>query len=141
MGNLNNKAVVSTMLAGGFMVEKLNYFFKTYDLTVQQYNVLLILSNQYGVPMNLYMLQEQMIHKMCNTTRLVEKLRLKSLLVRKACENNRRKVEITITDKGLGLLSGIEQTLIDYEKSLTSNLNKEELVQLLYLLEKININK
>lgn len=140
MQNINNKAVINLMLKGNFIVEQLNVFFKTYDLTVQQYNILRILRGQDGLPINLFVLQEHMIHKMSNTTRLVEKLRKKELLERKPCENNRRKVEISITDKALGLLAGIDQALIDYEKKLTSNFTKEELVRLLELLDKVKIN-
>ncbi|NJB82436.1 MarR family winged helix-turn-helix transcriptional regulator [Wenyingzhuangia aestuarii] len=110
---------------------------KTYDLTVQQYNILRILRGQDGLPINLYVLQEHMIHKMSNTTRLVEKLRKKGLLERKTCEENRRKIEIFITDRGLGLLAGIDQALVDYEKGLTSNLTEEELIQLIELLKKV----
>lgn len=128
------------MSSGNYVVEQLNVFFKTYDLTVQQYNILRILRGQDGLPMNLYSIQECMIHKNSNATRLVEKLKRKGLLSRKQSEINRRKVDITITDKGLGLLAGIDQALIDTEKSLVDNLNKEELITLVSLLNKINNN-
>ncbi|NIJ46098.1 DNA-binding MarR family transcriptional regulator [Wenyingzhuangia heitensis] len=137
MENLNNRAVIKLMISGNYVVEQLNSFMKTYDLTVQQYNILRILRGQDGLPMNLYVLQERMIHKMSNTTRLVEKLRIKELVERKPCEENRRKIEISITDKGLGLLAGIDQRLVDYEKQLTSDLTKEELIQLIDLLNKV----
>ncbi|MGY6647198.1 MarR family winged helix-turn-helix transcriptional regulator [Wenyingzhuangia sp. IMCC45574] len=137
MNNLENKAVINLIVAGNFVVEQLNGFFKIYDLTVQQYNILRILRGQDGLPINLNTLQQHMIHKMSNTTRLVEKLRLKGFLERKECVANRRKVEIFITDKGLGLLAGIDQALIDFEKKITSNYNKEELSVLVPLLEKI----
>lgn len=136
--NLNNRAVLNLIIKGNFIVEQLNLFFKTYDLTVQQYNILRILRGQDGLPVNLYVLQKHMIHKMSNTTRLVEKLRKKELLERNICEENRRKVEIFITDKGLGLLAGIDQALVNYEGKLTQQFNKEELLQLITLLNKIN---
>lgn len=126
------------MESGSYITEKLNFFLKTYDLTVQQYNILRILRGQNFKPINLYMLQEHMLHKMSNTTRLVEKLRLKELLERKVSENNRRKVEIVITDKGLGLLYGIDEALEAYEKQIISSLNKEEQNLLVGLLEKLN---
>lgn len=137
MENLHNKAVISLMVSGNFVVEKLSSFFKIYDLSLQQYNILRILRGQDGLPVNLNMLQKHMIHKMSNTTRLVEKLRKKGLLERKECEYNRRKVEIFITDKGLGLLAGIDQALVNFEKKITTNLNREELFLLIELLEKV----
>ena len=135
--SLNNKAVISLMISGNYIVEQLSSFFKTYDLSVQQYNILRILRGQNGVPIHLFTLQEHMIHKMSNTTRLVDKLKNKELLERKQCVENRRKVEIIITDKGLGLLVGIDQALIDYEKKITSNLTQEELSVLITLLNKL----
>lgn len=125
------------MISGNYVVEQLNGFLKIYDLTVQQYNILRILRGQDGIAINLYVLQKHMIHKMSNTTRLVEKLRQKELIERKPCENNRRKVDIYITDKGLGLLAGIDQSLVNCEKKITNNLTKEELLQLIGLLGKI----
>lgn len=135
--NLSNKAVISLMISGNSIVEQLNSFFKTYSLTVQQYNILRILRGQDGLPIHLYSLQEHMIHKMSNTTRLVEKLKNKELLERKQCLDNRRKVEIRITDKGLGLLAGVDQALIDYENKITSKFTQEELSVLITLLNKL----
>ena len=132
-----SKAVINLMMTGNYVVENLNSFLKTYNLTVQQYNILRILRGQDGLPINLFEMQKHMIHKMSNTTRLVEKLRLKEVLERKTCETNRRKVEILITDKGLALLTEIDQSLINYEKKIVENLTNEELIQLTILLKKI----
>lgn len=137
MRNLHNKTVISLLISGNYIVEQLNGFFKIYDLTIQQYNILRILRGQDGLPMNLNVLQQRMVHKMSNATRLVEKLRKKELLERKECIENRRKVEIFITDKGLGLLAGIDQALVDFEKKLTNNYSREELIMLIELLDKI----
>ena len=78
--------------------------FKEYDLTMPQYNVLRILRGQKNTPANLSTIQERMIDKNSNTTRLVDKLIDKGLARRQQCESNRRKVEIFITDKGLEIL-------------------------------------
>jgi DNA-binding MarR family transcriptional regulator len=44
-------------------------------------------------------IQERMIAKTSNTTRLVDKLLLKELVTRKVCPENRRKIEVLITQK------------------------------------------
>jgi DNA-binding MarR family transcriptional regulator len=46
-------------------------------------------------------IQERMIAKTSNTTRLVDKLLLKNFVTRKVCLENRRKIEVLITQKGL----------------------------------------
>jgi DNA-binding MarR family transcriptional regulator len=81
-------------------------------------------------------IQERMIAKTSNTTRLVDKLLLKGLVTREVCEENRRKMEITITSKGLELLSEIDPKVEAHENLFASNLSQKELENLNYLLEK-----
>ena len=75
-----------------------------------------------------------MIHKMSNTTRLVDKLIEKKLVERDICENNRRKVEITITPKGLNLLTNIDNKLEVKEAQLVQKIipiEKEKMIDLI----------
>ena len=103
---------------------------KPYDLSSEQYNVLRILRGQKGKPANMSVIQERMISKNSNTTRLVDKLVLKELVIRKICPSNKRKMEITITEKGLEVLETLDPIVIEHENSLSSNLTTEELEQL-----------
>jgi DNA-binding MarR family transcriptional regulator len=77
-----------------------------------------------------------MISKNSNTTRLVDKLIVKEFVIRKICPSNKRKMEITITDKGLLILEKLDPIVIEHENNLASNLTTEELTQLNNLLEK-----
>jgi DNA-binding MarR family transcriptional regulator len=77
-----------------------------------------------------------MITKNSNTTRLIDKLLLKELVTREICPNNRRKMEITITNKGLELLSELDPKVIEHEHFFSKNLEENELKQLNILLEK-----
>ena len=63
-----------------------------------------ILSGQKGKPANLSTINERMIHKMSNTTRLVDKLIDKKVGSKRICAQNRRKIEIFITDRRPNLL-------------------------------------
>ena len=82
-------------------------------------------------------IQDRMISKMSNTTRLVDKLILKDLVERFTCEKNRRKVDIFITEKGLNLLKELDPVIDATETNITKNLNSDELETLNYLLTKI----
>ena len=82
------------------------------------------------------MIQERMIAKTSNTTRLVDKLLLKELVLREICPINRRKMEITITEKGLQLLLQLDPSVEAHERSFSKNLTVEELELLNELLEK-----
>ena len=76
-----------------------------------------------------------MIHKMSNTTRLVDKLIDKKLVQRQICEENRRKIEIFITIEGLQLLKKIDIHIDKKEEQLTQELNTEEKEKLVALIQ------
>jgi DNA-binding MarR family transcriptional regulator len=78
-----------------------------------------------------------MIHKMSNTTRLVDKLIEKKLVERCICKNNRRKIEITITQQGLDLLISIDDQLTQKEEQLVENINPNEKEKLIALISKL----
>ena len=84
--------------------EKFSELLKRHDLSSEQYNVLRILRGQKGNPANMCMIQERMIAKTSNTTRLVDKLVSKDMVIRKVCPANKRKMEVTITEKGMSVL-------------------------------------
>jgi DNA-binding MarR family transcriptional regulator len=54
------------------------------------------------------------------------------------CLENRRKVNIFITQRGLKLLKKIDRVINQTEETLTASLSKQEMDQLLQLLNKIN---
>lgn len=134
------KSILNLMYTGNWINERSSDFFKQYDLTSQQFNILRILRGQKGNPINLQDIQERMVSKMSNTTRLIEKLRLKNFVTRVQCESNRRKIEIRITAPGLALLSEIDECIGAHEKNTTKNLTEEEAVQLNQLLNKLRTN-
>ncbi|HTE34560.1 MAG TPA: MarR family transcriptional regulator, partial [Chryseolinea sp.] len=78
----------------------------------------------------------RMIDKSSNATRLVEKLRQKDLLKREICENNRRQVDISITEKGLELLKTIDTEALTWLKSLKV-ISKSEAEELNRILDKL----
>lgn len=99
---------------------------KAYDISSQQFNVLRILRGQQGRTINLYEIQERMLNRMSNATRLVEKLRLKGLVTRELCEQNRRKVEIAITEKGLKLLETLDPLVEKLNEETFRNITEAE---------------
>lgn len=131
------RAMLNIIFTAYWLEDKGAENFKSYGISMQQYNVLRILRGQKGKPANLFLIQDRMIHKMSNATRLVEKLRLKGYVKRVTCEENRRKVEITITDKGLQLLDELEPKIRKSESDTFSSLTEKEAAQLGRLLDKL----
>jgi DNA-binding MarR family transcriptional regulator len=134
---LSRKTVLNVFHLNSILKDKLLLSLKPYDLSIEQFNVLRILRGQKGHAVNLQDIQDRMINKMSNTTRLVDKLILKSYVERFICENNRRKVEIFITNKGLELLSKLDPIVDDTEKNITNALSAEELQTLNSLMNKL----
>ncbi len=133
----NQKTVINLLYTSNWMKEKSFSFFKDCDLSSEQYNVLRILRGQKGNPANLSTIQERMLNKMSNTTRLVDKLIKKELVTRQSCESNRRKIEIYITKKGLNLLAKLDSIVDANNLEITKNLNPNELETLNKLLDKL----
>lgn len=132
----SKKVILNIMYTHSLIGEKFAEVLKPYDLSSEQYNVLRILRGQKGNPANMCVIQERMIAKNSNTTRLIDKLLLKDLVTREVCPDNRRKIEVQITPKGLELLSELDPKVIEHEKLFSNNLTQEELSQLNHLLEK-----
>ena len=135
------KVVLNVLYTQNIITEKFNEVLKPHDLSSEQYNVLRILRGQKGNPANMCVIQERMIAKNSNTTRLIDKLLLKELVTRKVCPDNRRKIEVLITQKGLELLLELDPKVIEHEQLFATNLSQNELLQLNTLLEKYrNLN-
>lgn len=133
---LPKKTVLNIMYTQTMLGDKFNEILKPFDISSEQFNVLRILRGQKGCPANMFLIQERMLAKTSNTTRLVDKLLLKGLVTREVCPENRRKMEVLITAKGLSLLSELDPKIDAHENQLASKLTTVELEQLNQLLEK-----
>jgi DNA-binding MarR family transcriptional regulator len=132
----SKKIILNVLYTQNVVAENFNEILKPYDISGEQYNVLRILRGQKGNPANMCMIQERMLAKTSNTTRLVDKLLLKELVTRKVCPENRRKIEVLITQKGLHVLKELDPKITQHEESFSKNLNAEEINLLNQLLEK-----
>ena len=135
--DIKSKTVINLIYTTNWLKEKTHAFFKDYDLSSEQYNVLRILRGQKGHPANLSTIQERMLNKMSNTTRLIDKLLKKGLVTRQVCPSNRRKIDILITQKGLDLLTELDLKVESNNQEITKNLNHKELTTLNNLLDKL----
>lgn len=135
--NPHTKTVLNIMYSSRIVEEKIAETLKPFGISMQQYNVLRILRGQKGKPANLSTIQERMINKMSNTTRLVDKLIEKGYSDRSICESNRRKVEINITQKGLNLLSEIDPLTLTANNTILKDFSLNELNTLNTLLDKL----
>lgn len=104
-----HKAVINISYTYSWMSNLLRGHFEKYNLTSQQFNVLRILRGQNPKPATINMIKDRMVDKMSDASRIVERLVQKELVSR--CTNNtdRRAVDIHISQKGLEVLSKMDQ--------------------------------
>ena len=134
---LERRTIIHLILIGNRINDTLNQALKPFGVSLQQFNVLRILRGQKGKPANLSTLNERMVYKMSNTTRLVDKLVAKGYVHRMVCPSNRRKIEIRITEAGSEVLSDMDKVVDGAEEHLVENLTKEEMKRLNELLDRL----
>ena len=130
------RATVNILFTSNYLYNLNAGRLKKYDVTPEQFNVLRILRGAYPKPIMLSEITERMLDKASNATRLVEKLRQKSLVKREICANNRRQVDILITEAGLGILTAIDNDCQEWMKSVRS-LTTVEAEELNRILDKV----
>jgi len=135
-GSEYQKLIVNLIYTGNWINEKELILFKKYGLTGPQYNVLRILKGQYPQPATVNLIIERMLDRMSNASRIVDRLERKELVMRKQCKNDRRAVDVIITESGLEVLDKIELKIDLWESSYT-NLSLQEARQMNSLLDKL----
>lgn len=131
-----SKAVINVIYTNSWLNQKHLELFKGHGLTTPQFNILRILRGQYPNPSTVNTLIERMLDKSSNASRIVDKLEQKSLVIRKQCANDRRAVDVFISEAGLELLDVLDKK-IDQMQASMSNLTEEESKQLNGLLDKL----
>ena len=134
--NQQQKAVINLLYTSGYLVNLFSDKAKVFDITRQQYNVLRILRGQNPKSASINLIKDRMVDKMSDASRIVERLRLKNLVERKISESDKRAVDITITEKGLNLLSDMEPTINSIEE-IFCKFSAEELETFNNLLDKM----
>ena len=127
------KALINIKYTANWLSSKENEFFKPYGISPQQYNILRILRGSKS-QIKVQVVKDRMIERAPNATRLMDKLCEKNLIERERCEHDRRVVFVKINEKGLELLSNIDDNnnLLFLEK-----LTEEEATTLSDLLDKM----
>ena len=124
------KLVLNIMYTANWLQLRQIQLLKPYGISPQQYNLLRILRGQHPKAATVSLLTERMLDKSSNASRLVEKLRIKKLLEREECPEDRRAVNVAITTTGLALLKtldpiieGLEETFLTTDEAQVRQLN------------------
>jgi len=103
-----HKLLINISYTYGWISNITRQQFEKYNLTSQQFNILRILRGQYPNPATINLLKERMIDKMSDASRIVDRLVQKGMVSRCTNNNDRRAVDIRISDKGLDILAKMD---------------------------------
>ena len=130
------KAILNILVTANWLENDLAKKLKPFGISSQQYNVLRILKGQGSEAISVNDIMSRMIDKMSNTSRLVEKLRKKELIERVTCSEDRRRVDVRITTKGIALLVKADVVINDLD-DISAVVTEKEASTLNLLLENI----
>lgn len=111
------------------------HLFKRHGLSTAQHNVLRILRG-HAKPVPSLSIASQMVARVPDITRLVDRLEAAGLVERTRCEHDRRVVYVGITPKGMEILATLDQPVLDLHRAQLGHMTKRELAELNRLLEK-----
>ncbi len=135
--NEYQKAHINLLFTASWLSQHSARILKPYGISWQQFNLLRILKGMHPEPATVKVLTERMIDKMSNASRLVEKLKKKELVERRVCPQDRRRVDIRITEQGLKSLDEISRRMEEGLQKRMSNISIEEAAKLNALLDKM----
>lgn len=129
------RAAVNLFYTTNHVRDRNKTILKTYGLTLQQYNVLRILRGA-GKPISTSIIRERLVDKMADTSRLVGRMADKKWVESSPCQEDKRLVDISLSEKGLKLVEKVEEANPEMDKLLGA-LTEEEAKALNKLLDKI----
>lgn len=130
------EAYLNLLRTTGVLYAEFERLFKHTGLSEAQYNVLRILRGIGGCGAPCTEIGTRLISRVPDVTRLVDRLEAASLVERCRITQDRRVVQVKITEKGLALLADIDAPVLELNKKLLRHMTREELEELSRLLVK-----
>lgn len=124
------RAYLNIVFTANWMTASMQQKLKHFNITAPQFNVLRILRGQKGKPMSAYAIQERMIHRTSNVTRILEKLVEKNLVTRENSTVNRRMIDVKLTEEGLRLINSTDCVAVETYHQMSAVLTEEEAAQI-----------
>ena len=134
---LEEEAALNLVRTHEFLQQRQTGFFKRFQLTPTQYNILRILRGAGKTGVTCSQAAERMVAADPDITRLLDRLEAHKLIERQRGAEDRRVVISRITAQGIALLKEIDLPLAEFHKRQLGPIGKERLAQLIEILESI----
>lgn len=129
------KMGINLLFTANWLNEQIGKMLAEEGVTQQQYNILRILRGS-ATPLSTLKIRERMLDKMSDTSRIVDRLIAKELVLKNICEKDKRLVDITLSSKGLQLVDQLDQ-FNDRIDALLKGINESEAATMNQILDKI----
>lgn len=117
--------------------QRMAEFFKQFQLTPTQYNILRILRGAGKDGITCSQAAERMVTADPDITRLLDRLEARKLIERERSRQDRRIVIGRVREEGLELLKRIDRPLAEFHRRQMGRIGRERLGQLIEILESI----
>jgi DNA-binding MarR family transcriptional regulator len=135
--SVEEEALLNIARTHEFIQQRMAEFFKQFQLTATQYNILRILRGAGKDGISCSQAAERMVTADSDITRLLDRLEARNLIARERSREDRRVVFSRIADEGLDLLKAIDKPLAEFVKRQAGHVGQERLEQLIGILESI----
>lgn len=129
--------MVGLLMAAGHLAQALETRCLEGQVTYDQYNVLLILRDRHPHALPRFEIARRLIRRAPDVTRLLDRLGARGLVERSKSRDDARLSLATITESGLALLEGLEDSIMAVHERFAAGLDRGELQTLFRLLNTI----
>lgn len=110
-----------------YLNQQLGEKLKQFDLDLPLFNILRIIHSKSNKVINIKEIQSSMLHKMANTSRLIRVLEDRELIERRPSEQDKRVVNVFLTDKGTFVMEELDDLSAEYYTNQFAQFTKDEL--------------
>lgn len=132
--NEQQKAIINLYYTASWLAKEQKKFFKKYNITMQQYNVLNILKSVQPEKISTSDIKKRLTVSNPDVSRLVDRMEVQKLITKKVNKKDKRLIEISITAKGIQLVNKINKNISKLDEVL--KLSVKEAKELNKLLDK-----
>ncbi|HJN06183.1 MAG TPA: MarR family transcriptional regulator [Bacteroidales bacterium] len=101
------RMVIDIIHTANWLDERISKVLKGFGITHPQFNILKNIQAAHPEPLSVKEIKDTIMFTNSDVTRLVDRLVKKELLCRDTCPENRRKMDVSITEKGVDMLDQI----------------------------------
>lgn len=138
--SIHHKLRTNLHLTNTWLRGELKKFLEQFDITQQQFNVMEVLHNHAPVPLSTKAITEKMIDRYADTSRVVDRLNKKDLVVKQSGKHDKRLVEVKLSEKGEELYKKVKAKFFDLDR-ITSGISNEKAKLLNELLDELRENR